>query len=98
MRCGAVQRELSCVWMRCGAACEQGLRMQRSMRMHFLLSAPSLLSVSLLPNATLLLRSALRQKPLFAGQIIKIPFQLQKNFVFEMLRLINFSLFHLINW
>ena len=37
-----MQRELSCVWMRCGAACRQGLRMQRSMRMHFLLSAPSL--------------------------------------------------------
>ena len=35
LRCGAVQRELSCVWMRCGAACRQGLRMQRSMRMHF---------------------------------------------------------------
>ena len=28
--------------MRCGAACGQGLRTQRSMRMHFLLSAPSL--------------------------------------------------------
>ena len=40
-----MQRELSCVWMRCGAACAQGLRMQRSMRMHFLLSAPSLVSV-----------------------------------------------------
>ena len=39
MRCGAVQRELSCVWMRCGAACGQGLQM----RMHFLLSVPSLL-------------------------------------------------------
>ena len=38
MRCGAVQREVSCVWMRCGAACGQGLRTQRSMRMHFLLS------------------------------------------------------------
>ena len=37
-----MQRELSCVWMRCGAACRQGLRMQRSMRMHFLLSTPSL--------------------------------------------------------
>ena len=43
LRCGTVQRELSCVWMRCGAACRQGLRTQRSMRMHFLLSAPSLL-------------------------------------------------------
>ena len=42
MRCGAVQRELSCVWMRCGAACGQSLQTQRSMRMHFLLSAPSL--------------------------------------------------------
>ena len=40
--CGAVQRELKCVGMRCGAACGQGLRTQRSMRMHFLLSAPSL--------------------------------------------------------
>ena len=38
-------RELSCVWMRCGAACGQGLRTQRSTRMHFLLSAPSLFSV-----------------------------------------------------
>ena len=28
--------------MRCGAACGQGLRTQHSMRMHFLLSAPSL--------------------------------------------------------
>ena len=37
-----VQRKLSCVWMRCGAACGQGLRTQHSMRMHFLLSAPSL--------------------------------------------------------
>ena len=34
--------ELNCVWMRCGAACGQGLRTQRSMRMDFLLSAPSL--------------------------------------------------------
>ena len=42
MRCGAVQRELSCAGMRCGAACRQGLRTQHSMRMHFLLSAPSL--------------------------------------------------------
>ena len=42
LRCGTVQRELSGVWMRCGAACGQGLRMQRSMRMHFLLSTPSL--------------------------------------------------------
>ena len=41
--CGAVWRELSCVWMRCGATCGQGLQSQRSMRMHFLLSAPSLL-------------------------------------------------------
>ena len=40
--CGAVQRELSCVWMRCGAACGQGLRTRRSMRMLFLLFAPSL--------------------------------------------------------
>ena len=38
-----MQRELSCVCVRCGAACEQGLRTQHSMRMHFLLSAPSLL-------------------------------------------------------
>ena len=30
------------VWMRCGAACGQGLRMQGSMQMNFLLSAPSL--------------------------------------------------------
>ena len=37
-----MQRELSCVWMRCSAACGQGLRTQRSMRMHFLLSSPSL--------------------------------------------------------
>ena len=42
-----MQRELSCVWMRCGAACGQGLRMQRSMQMHFLLSAPSLAATSL---------------------------------------------------
>ena len=40
--CGAVQRELKCVSMRCGAACGQGLQTQRSMRMHFLLSTPSL--------------------------------------------------------
>ena len=37
-----MQRELNCVWMRCGAACGQGLRTQRSLRVHFLLSAPSL--------------------------------------------------------
>ena len=37
-----MQRQLGCVWMRCGATCEQGLRMQRSMWMHFLLSVPSL--------------------------------------------------------
>ena len=36
-----VQREFSCVWMRCSAACGQGLRTQRSLRMHFLLSTPS---------------------------------------------------------
>ena len=35
LRCGAVQRELSCVWMRCGAACGQSLRTQRSMRTKF---------------------------------------------------------------
>ena len=40
--CGAMWSELSCVWMRCDAACGQGLWTQRSMRMHFLLSAPSL--------------------------------------------------------
>ena len=33
--------------MRCGAACGQSLRTQRSMRMHFLLSAPSLLPTTL---------------------------------------------------
>ena len=32
--------------MRCGAACGQSLRTQRSMRMHFLLSAPSLLCMT----------------------------------------------------
>ena len=42
LRCGAVQHEHSWVWMRCGAACGQGLRMQRSMRMHFLLSSYSI--------------------------------------------------------
>ena len=51
MRCGMVQRELSCVWMWCGAACGQGLRTQRSMRMHFLLSAPSLAATTV--SATL---------------------------------------------
>ena len=30
-----MQRELSCVWMRCGAACGQGLRTPRSMRTRF---------------------------------------------------------------
>ena len=43
--------------MRCGAACGQSLRTQRSMRMHFLLSAPSLLpntKVSLLIGADVL--------------------------------------------
>ena len=35
LQCGAVWWELSCVWMRCGAACGQGLRTQRSKRMHF---------------------------------------------------------------
>ena len=34
--------------MRCGAACGQSLWMQRSMRMHFLLSVPSLLQTVLL--------------------------------------------------
>ena len=56
LTCGAAQRELSCVWMRCGAACGLGLRTQRSMRMHFLLSAPSLnlrpFSATLRPNWT----------------------------------------------
>ena len=42
LRCGAVQRELSFAGMRCGAACGQGLRTQRSMRMYFFLSVPSL--------------------------------------------------------
>ena len=42
LQCGTVQRELSCAWMGCGAACGQGLRTQRSMRMHFWSSAPSL--------------------------------------------------------
>ena len=42
LRRGAVQREFSCVWMRSGAACGQGLCTQCSMRMHVLLSAPSL--------------------------------------------------------
>ena len=37
-----MQRKLSCVWIRCSAACGQSLRTQRSTRMHFLLSAPSL--------------------------------------------------------
>ena len=32
--------------MRCGAACRQGLRTQHSMRMNFLLSAPSLLPIT----------------------------------------------------
>ena len=42
LRCGSVPCELSCVCMRCGAACGQGLWTRRSMQMHFLLSAPSL--------------------------------------------------------
>ena len=42
LRCGAVWCELNYIWMRCGAACGQGLRTQRRMRMPFLLSAPSL--------------------------------------------------------
>ena len=46
LRCGVVQRELSCIWMRCGAACGQGLRTQRSMRMHILLSALSLVGTA----------------------------------------------------
>ena len=41
-----MQRELSFAGMRCGAACGQGLRTQRSMRMHFLLSAPSLVRIT----------------------------------------------------
>ena len=51
-----VQRELSCVWMLCGAACGQGLRTQRSMRMHFLLSAPSLVTISTLTTVLCFLR------------------------------------------
>ena len=47
LRCGV--RELSCVWMRYGAVCGQGLQIQRSMRMHFWLAAPSLVD-SVLKN------------------------------------------------
>ena len=45
--CGAMQRELNCVCLRCGAACGQGLRTWRSMRMYFLLSTPSLVPIAL---------------------------------------------------
>ena len=68
MQCSAVQRELSCVWMQCGAACGQGLRMQRSMRMHFLLSAPSLMQILV---ATL--RGAVHQQQRTAAYAALLP-------------------------
>ena len=45
--CGAARCSINLVVFECGAACGQGLRTQRSMRMHFLLSAPSLQEIAM---------------------------------------------------